>query len=297
MTILKVNQNDVNQTIFNFVKKNFKSTKLSIIYKLFRKGKIKINDSKVKDMKLKIQINDIIKIFDSTESVKRDLFEKVNFDDLDIIYEDQNILIVDKNSNIEIHSHVNISVDQKVKSYLREKSEYVPEKENSFVVSHVHRLDKLTKGLVIYAKNKMTLDSLLFEINNKNKIEKFYLVKLPNLNLPEGKISGYIKYDSELQKSIFKEKEFKNSKIVFQENTIIDEKNCIYEIKLLTGRKHQIRAVCSYFKSPIEKDFRYGSIKTKEKVIELIAYKLVFNNFDNHLSYLNKCEFKSKYCF
>ncbi|AGR41817.1 pseudouridine synthase [Spiroplasma diminutum] len=297
MTLIKVNQNDVDQTIFNFIKKNYKSTNLSIIYKWFRKGKIKINDIRVKDLKIKIKLNDEVKVFDSSQTEKRDQFIEVDFSNLSIIYEDENILIVDKEPNLEVHSPVNINLDQIVKSYLKNKKEYNPEEENSFVISHVHRIDKLTKGLVIYAKNKITLDILLKELNNKSKITKLYLAKTENSNLQTGKISGYIKYDNDNQKAKFRVEKFNNAKKVEQINRLIDETKNIYEIQIITGRKHQIRAVCNFYKAPICKDFRYGGERSSLREIDLIAYKLIFNDFEGYLSYLNGNEYKSNYNF
>ncbi|QHX36361.1 RluA family pseudouridine synthase [Spiroplasma sp. BIUS-1] len=297
MTIIKVNQNDVDQTVFNFIKKNFKSTNLSIIYKWFRKGKVKINDVRIKDTKVKIKLNDEIKVYDSSQAEKRDDFEEVDFSSLEIIYEDENILIVDKQPNLEVHSPVNINLDQIVKSYLKDKGEYNPESENSFVISHVHRIDKLTKGLVIYAKNKITLDSLLKELNNKSKIQKLYLAKTENNQLQTGKVTGYIKYDNDNQKARFRIEKFNNTKKVEQINNLIDAEKNIYEIQIITGRKHQIRAVCDFFKSPICKDFRYGAKRSELREIDLIAYKLIFEGFEDHLAYLNGNEYKSKYNF
>ncbi|AUM62362.1 pseudouridine synthase [Spiroplasma monobiae] len=297
MTVIKVNQNDVDQTIFNFIKKNFKSTNLSIIYKWFRKGKIKINDVRIKDTKVKIKLDDEITIYDSSQAEKRDQFVEVDFSDLEIVYEDENILIVDKQPNLEVHSPININLDQMVKSYLKNKGEYKPEEENSFVISHVHRIDKLTKGLVVYAKNKITLDILIKELNNKSKFVKLYLAKTENQNLQTGKVNGYIKYDNDNQKARFRIEKFNNTKKVEQINTLIDPENNIYEIQILTGRKHQIRAVCDFYKAPICKDFRYGAKRSHLREIDLIAYKLVFNDFEEHLAYLNGTEYKSKYKF
>ncbi|SYV96473.1 ribosomal large subunit pseudouridine synthase C, partial [Mycoplasma putrefaciens] len=73
-----------------------------------------------------------------------------------------------------MHSTYNPCLDDMVKSYLVDKKEYHPKKENSFVISHIHRLDKLTSGLVIYAKNKTSMDILTNAIKNKDQIEKYY---------------------------------------------------------------------------------------------------------------------------
>ncbi|AHI52466.1 pseudouridine synthase family protein [Spiroplasma culicicola] len=297
MTILKVNKNDENQTVFNFIKKNFKTTNLSIIYKWFRTNKIKINDKRIKDQKIILKFGDEIKVYDSASAVKRQNNHIVDYSLLKVVYEDDNILIADKPSGLEIHSPINENLDEMVRSYLIEKKEYNIENENSFVISHVHRIDKLTRGLVIYAKNKMSLDILLTSIQEKDEISKFYLAKLVNNDLPEGLVNGWIRYDSEKQVAVFREIQKNSYKESNQINQIVDEQNNIYSIQLLSGRKHQIRSICSFYKAPIVGDFRYGAPRNGSKQIELIAYKLIFNNLQGQLSYLNNQEFISNYKF
>ncbi|QGS51566.1 pseudouridine synthase [Spiroplasma tabanidicola] len=297
MTILKVNKNDENQTIFNFIKKNFKTTSLSVIYKWFRTNKIKLNEKRIKDQKRVLKLGDEIKVYDSASISKRNEEKLVDYSELKIIYEDENLLIVDKPSNLEMHSLINICLDQIVRSYLIDTNKYDVELENSFVISHVHRLDKLTKGLVIYAKNKKSLDILLQAIQDKDNIEKFYLAKLENNNIKTGLIEGFIDYNSDTQLANFSLKDNKFFKSCSQEQNWFNKEENILEVKLLTGRKHQIRAICSYFKSPIVDDFRYGAKKSKNRSIDLIAYKLIFKNFSDELSYLNDKEFCSTFIF
>jgi len=294
MIILKVNKNDEGQTIFNFLKKNFKSTNLSVIYKWVRKQKIKINDKKINDLKIKIVFNDEVKIYDSAEIVKRNVIKDVDFSELKIIYEDENILIVDKNFNLEMHSLFNKNLDDMIRSYLIFHNQYDNTLENSFIISHIHRLDKLTAGLVIYAKNKISLDSLLIAIQDKEKISKKYLAKLVNNTIKTGQINGFINYDTKLKKALFSEQKIPNYKECSQIHKWIDKNKNILEVQLLTGRKHQIRCIVSYFNCPINGDFRYYAKKTNNKAIALIAYKLIFSNFTDHLSYLNGREFNSK---
>ncbi|QBQ07333.1 ribosomal large subunit pseudouridine synthase C [Spiroplasma gladiatoris] len=297
MTILNVNENDENQTIFNFIKKNYKTTNLSVIYKWFRTNKVKINEKKIKDQKVVLKKGDVVKIYDSANISKRLVVELVDYSNLEIIYEDQNIIIVDKPAGLEIHSPINISLDQIVRSYLIDTKQYDVDLENSFVISHVHRLDKLTKGLVIYAKNKASLNTLLTAIKNKDMIKKFYKAKLESNKINLGLIQGYINYDSEIQKANFILNNKRNYKKCSQIHKWIDKENNILEVNLLSGRKHQIRAVCEFFNASIENDFRYGAQRTSKKEISLIAYKLVFDNFSNFLSYLNGKEFYSKIDF
>ncbi|WP_339022929.1 RluA family pseudouridine synthase [Spiroplasma endosymbiont of Crioceris asparagi] len=285
------NKNDEGQTLFKFVKKTQKDTKLSIIYKWFRIGNIKVNNKRIKNNNYIIKENDEIIIYDtSAKKELRDKVETVDFSTLKVIYEDKNILIADKDANVEMHSQYNISLDQIIKSYLISKNDYKIENENSFVISHINRIDKLTSGLVIYAKNKEAQAYFLQAIKNKNQIQKTYIAKIEGVYQGPLVVKGYLKYDEDKKQSLFSLEEKKDYKKCSMEVKQISKE--VIEIKLHTGRKHQIRAVLAYYKSPIVGDFRYGAKKTFDKKIDLISKKLEFNNMEK-FEYLNKQSFES----
>ncbi|AKX33770.1 ribosomal large subunit pseudouridine synthase C [Spiroplasma litorale] len=294
-----INNNDANQTLIKFIKKMYKNTNLSIIQKWFRKGKIKVNSKRTKDPKYLLMLNDFIEVYDNENPVQRLIQQEVDFSNLKILYEDENIIVIDKDQGVEVHSPVAISLDSMVRSYLISKNDYDPELENSFVVSHVHRIDKLTKGIVIYAKNKSTLTYFVNNINNKNKIKKIYLAKTEQNNLPTGQIKGFIYYDNDNKKSFFNIKETKNfnNKTIEQFVENIDDSQNIYKIQIETGRKHQIRAFCEYYKSPVINDFKYGAKSQKDWGFGLISYEVSFNDFEEHLTYLNGITITSKLSF
>jgi 23S rRNA pseudouridine955/2504/2580 synthase len=192
-----------------------------------------------------------------------------------------------------MHTDFNDSLDKMVRAYLFNQKAYDPERENSFVVSHVHRLDKLTSGLVIYAKNKMSLDILLTAIQNHHQIEKYYLLETKP-NFPQSLIAkGWIIYDQNLKKSVYKDKIIssdKNYKTALTTFTLLEshQNYSLVEAQLTTGRKHQIRASLSFYGFPIINDFKYGGKKVNQKrMIYLKAYKLSFNNLPDPLAYLN----------
>lgn len=293
MTQIKIRDNDANQTIFNFIKKHYKETKLSIIYKWFRTGKIKINGKKVKDQKVYLLPGDEVMVYDLTKPVIRDQFRLNNYHLLSVVFEDDNILIADKPANLEVHSPTNENLDDMVKSYLFDAGEYDPENENSFVVSHVHRLDKLTSGLVIYAKNKSALTFMTHAIQTKEMIVKKYLARVNKEYTGPKLAEGYIWYDEKEQKSIFT----LNNKNAFKECSMTVEiiKKDLLEITLNTGRKHQIRSILSYYGSPIQNDYRYNGKKVNnEREISLLAYKLIFQNITGEFEYLNGKEIQSR---
>lgn len=286
------NKNDDNQTLFKFLKKNYKTTPLSVIYKWLRKGDIKINDKRIKDKNYLIKANDEIIVYDNNKPVLRDDFKKLENYNIQNVYEDENILVVLKPYNLEVHSPVKTSMDDIVKNYLFDSNQYDPSKENSYVISHVHRLDKLTSGLLIYAKNKSAHDILVEAIQDKDKIEKYYRCKI-DVPVTESLIAkGWIKYDPVIQKSVFTEEfkpDYKEATTIFNVVSLdVTNEQTELEVQILTGRKHQIRATLEYYGDPIINDSRYsGTIINDNKMIFLFANKLVFHGFEGNLENLN----------
>jgi len=292
--------NDAEQTVFKFLKKVYKTTPLSVIYKWFRKKDIKVNNQRINDKNLILHENDEVIVFDSNQIQKRVELKPVSFANLQVVYEDENILIANKPANVEVHSEFNDSLDDMVRSFLHDKGEYNPDQEQSFVVSHVHRLDKLTSGLVIYAKNKASANVLLTAIQNKNQIEKYYLLETQR-GFPEAlKAEGSIFYDQNAQRSFYQDKIKENKpevKSAITEFKLLETlpNASLVEAKLITGRKHQIRATLAFYQFPILNDFKYGGKKLNhERMIFLKAYRLIFKDLPEPLSYLNETEIKLK---
>ncbi len=286
-------KDDSNQTIFNFLKKviSFDKTKINL-YKLFRKKKIKLNNNVLKDYRYFIRENDVIDIYSNQVFLKkqRDKVLKTKIKPK-IVYEDENILIVDKEHGMLVHNLYGESLDNIIKNFLIDKNEYDIKKNQSFLISHIHRLDKTTRGLIIYAKNKKTSKIFLEKINDKKFINKFYLLKCEGIVKEKiFTLNGFIYKDENKKKMIFSKKEVYNSKSCITNFKLIkiDKNFSILEAELITGRKNQIRASLEYLNHPILNDYKYGAKKISNKnKIYLFAYKIVFNNFSKHLKYLN----------
>ncbi|CAG8472709.1 20120_t:CDS:1 [Cetraspora pellucida] len=288
-----IRQEESDQTLISFLKRRFKTTPLSLIYKLFRTKKIKVNGENIRYYHHRLKAGEQIIIHDNylkTAVAKTTIFplsqSKVYFE---ITYEDPNILIVVKEHGITM-----LNLDNDVRHYLAEKdpTEYRRQIENFFVLTAVHRLDKLTQGLVIYPKNPMVKKILYKAISDKNKITKKYLAfceKLSRSDLPNY-ISGYLeKNDSEHKMQFSLNPTTSQVKFCALEVKKLGLKNDYQqlEITLHTGRKHQIRSILSYFGYPIVGDKKYGSSVVMNNKIGLLAYQLEFNNLPSPLTYLN----------
>ena len=302
MIEIKVEKNDANQRFDRFLRKYLENAPLSVIQKNIRKKNFKINNKRAKiddfiyeDDKIKMYIRDE----DFNKWVRKTDFKPSDFK-LDIVYEDENVIIMDKDYGLLTHSaskndYGNNLVDYML-SYLY-KSRSFDMSDKTFKPAVVNRLDRNTAGLVIGAKNAQTLRALNKAIRD-DKIEKYYLT------LVNGKIDKDFKIDSSIKKNENKNKikKSKDGKHILTYFHPI-ETNGIYtllECKLVTGRTHQIRYSLKENKTPILGDRKYGDNKInssmkKYKIANqiLLAYKVRFDNIEG-LEYLNNKSFFSK---
>jgi len=291
-----IKEGEADQTLISFLKRRFKNTPLSLIYKLFRTKKVKVDSKEIRYYHHRLKLGEKIVVYDNSLIISEPnkvIIPKKIESDIGIIYEDKNILIVLKEHGIAMPE-----LDEIVQYYFYQQNpqEYQELTKKYFAFTAIHRLDRLTKGLIIYPKNPIVKKILYNSIGDKEKIIKKYLALCenpPKKSLPSY-IEGFIWKNEQEKKIIFSlvsEKE--NAKHCSMEIKEIGEENnrLLLEITLHTGRKHQIRSILSYFETPIIGDKKYGSKVTIVNRIYLFAYKIVFDNLPIPLSYLNKKEF------
>ncbi len=297
MIILIVNQNDQGRRLDKFLIKTFNQVPHSKIYRLLRQREIKINGKAIKDGVHKIQLNDEIKVFGldpQLVNTKIEVIPKVNIE-FGIVYEDKNILIANKPTRLVVHGPIDNTLDNQVKYYLFKQGDYDPKKENAFKVSHCNRIDKWSQGIVVYGKNLIALQTLNSAFREPDAISKWYKTFVTKAMLPK-LIKGYI-YHDELQKmmifSFTKPKAPIRAQIALTD--VVDcrqiEKNkFLLDIRIITGRKHQIRAMLRALQNPIIGDIKYGSRESADDFY-LSSCKIKFNNIVKPLEYLNNKSF------
>jgi 23S rRNA pseudouridine955/2504/2580 synthase len=205
---------------------------------------------------------------------------------LNIVYEDSNILLLDKAPGLIVHPDRDGKVDcliNRVKKYLNGMGEYDPDCENSFAPSPVNRIDRNTGGFVAVAKNAESLKKLN-EATKSKHIKKYYLcVVYGKMPKKEDVLEGFLKKDERLNKVQIYSNNPGNAKHILTRYRVLNEEEdtSLLEIDLLTGRTHQIRAHLSFAGSPILGDSKYGknSInRTRGLKYQLLhAYKIVFD--------------------
>lgn len=303
---IKIGVNEKNQRLDKFLRKLFKDVKLSLIFKDIRKGNIKVNGKK-KNLDYKLQDGDVLKIFGYHYDIEKKQcelanvkFDNANYQKPKICYEDKNLLIVIKEKDVLVHSNGDDGLSdltKNVRIYLSKEGKYIPEKNLTFSPSPVNRLDRNTHGLVMFGKNNVSLNELTCLIRERN-VNKYYKVLVEG-KIKDGIYKAYIKKDSKLNKSFVCDKKDESSKEILMEVKNLDTNGIIslLDIKLITGRSHQIRSHLKFLGNPIIGDLKYGNKEIRSFFFNkygvknqlLFAYKLEFNGIDENmeLNYLN----------
>ena len=309
MQELNVDKKFDNKKISEFLYFNFNGLTKNTLYKAFRKKDIRINNIKINEDK-HVHLNDVITIYISDEL----LFKKIN---IEKVYEDENILVVNKQSNLEVTGKNSLTS--------------ILEKEYSFIAP-CHRLDRNTMGLVLFAKNEDSHKILLEKFKNR-EIEKHYLAKVYNAfnlkpktaYLKENQAKTNCKNSKKYPLLLSKNKTVKLTAYLFKDNkksivyisdipkkgyvkiqtsiTLLDnntkENYMILDVELHTGKTHQIRAHLAHIGLPIIGDGKYGINEINKKfgynTQQLFSYKLKFNFITDSgiLNYLNGKEITS----
>lgn len=301
-----VNHESDGQKAEKFVRKWLSEAPLSIIFKAFRKKDVKVNGHWVKREEI-VHEGDAVRVYLTDEqladfakprlAIKRDL-------DLPIVYEDRNVLIVDKPAGLLVmgdNKGSKNTLAQKVLDYLYFKDEFDPE-HPTFVPSPAHRLDRNTAGLVCFGKTDAGLKALEELFKERKDIDKRYLALVKGSFERSLEISVPLKKDS--QKGLVEACSIVNGgkpalTVVRPIESFIGYS--LVECELLTGRTHQIRVHLAYVEHPIVGDGKYGDFETNRlfekqfgwKGQFLRAYKLTFGRLEGILSPLSGRSFTS----
>ena len=305
MKKIVISSKEANQRVDKYVKKFLNEAPLSFIYKLFRKKDVKINGHWVKENYI-LNEGEELTIFVTDSQIeefnKPKEIEKVSLNH-QIVYEDENILIVNKSRGLLVHGdegEKKLTLSNEVINYLYFKGEYDPKNDHGFTPGPAHRLDRNTSGLVVFGKNLVSLQELEELFKEKDEISKEYKALVVGDFKGERHISAPLLKD-EKTGLVRISKSGKNAETIakfagkYGDFTLIN-------VQILTGRTHQIRVHLASIGNPVVGDSKYGDFKVNKEVREkykfenqfLTAYKLSFKQIKGHLSYLSGKSFEVK---
>lgn len=241
------------------------------IKKLIENKDIKVNSNRIKE-DLDLKNGDQVVVYYKTSEQKEWYTQ---------IYSDNNVLIVNKRAGIEVVSEN----DRDLISIL---------KKNFSNIYPVHRIDRNTEGLVIFALNPMAEKELLQAFKTrKGIIKKYALLVHGRVDISKIKRTVYLKKMTNISKVWISEVKTTGFEPIITEFELIEYigEDSLLSASLITGKTHQIRAHIAYFGYPIVGDNKYG--KDNEKQMHLTANYLAFNfNKNSKLYYLNKKNFE-----
>jgi 23S rRNA pseudouridine955/2504/2580 synthase len=318
-----VQQNEAGQRLDKLLAKILNKAPKSFIYKMLRKKNITLNGKKAEGSE-KLSLQDEIKLFLSDETI--DQFSEptdttIVEDRLVVLYEDQHVLIVNKPLGVlsQKADKDDISMVEHIISYLITSGQITKEQLVSFKPSICNRLDRNTSGLLIAGKSLLGLQEMARLLKDRT-LNKYYLCIVKGTIEEKKKIEGYLSKNRErnqvqIHKGPIGDAEYictEYEPIGYSKTTITDIKQTnskkssgnytLLQVKLITGRSHQIRAHLSSIGHPIIGDFKYGDQKLNEYFKNryelthqlLHSYRMVFPNIIGELAYLSGKEVKAE---
>lgn len=283
-----VGENDSGQRLDRFLIKVFPSLKIGAVNKAVRNKDIRVNGGRT-ETGYRLQKGDSLRIFFPDSMLKAAIHGENDFmaagGGLSVVYEDENILLADKEQGLPVHSDDGGSADtliDRIKKYLYLKGEYLPQNEHCFAPALCNRIDRNTCGIVIAAKNAEALRILNEKIKNRELQKKYICILVGKPPKQEDILTAYLQKDADTNKVKIYDKKTSENLTIKTEYRVLESLGelSLAEIDLLTGRTHQIRAHMAHIGCPLLGDGKYGinkvNVKYGFKMQALCSYRLTF---------------------
>ncbi len=277
---------DAGQRLDKYLKKVLTTAPHALISRLLRKNDIRVNNKKTSASYILSEGDTIIVFLSQTQ--KEEFIQDYSFIKVEptfsVIFEDENILIVNKPTGLIVHpseSEKEITLTNMVLTYLLKKKEFDPAR-RGYIPSPVSRIDQDTNGIVVFCKKQSVHQQLANAFTNPNSVLRVY----------RALVYGILKEDAgTLNLSLIKKDGLvianQHGKVAITKFTVLQRvANMTYvEATILTGRQHQIRVSFAEIGHHILGDRKYG--KGESLPLMLNAYSLTFSNLEGPLVYLN----------
>ena len=300
-----IGSNDAGQRLDRFLAKAVPLLPASLAQKYIRLKRIKCNGKRI-ERDTRLNTGDVLQLY-----INDEFFDKPREDNayltvatpkLNIVYEDDHILLVDKRPGLAVHPHDGAEYGRTlidhIQSYLYQKKEWRPREENAFTPALCNRIDRNTGGIVIAAKTAEALRVMNQKIKDR-ELDKRYLAIVEGSPKPrDGSLKGYLFKDAKKNRVFVSDKPQAGAKTCQTNYRTLVSKNglTLVECELITGRTHQIRAQFAHAGHPLLGDGKYGKLDKKydRNYQALYSYKLTFtfSTDAGSLDYLNGKSFR-----
>ena len=282
-----IGPNDAGQRLDRFLAKAVPLLPASLAQKYIRLKRIKLGGKRV-DRDTRLKEGDVLQLY-----INDEFFDKPREDNayltvavpkLNIVYEDEHILLVDKRPGLAVHPHdgaeYGLTLIDHIQAYLYQKKEWRPREENAFTPALCNRIDRNTGGIVIAAKTAEALRVMNQKIKDR-ELDKRYLAIVEGTPKPrDGSLKGYLFKDAKKNRVFVTDTPQTGNKSCQTNYKTIASKNglSLVECELLTGRTHQIRAQFAHAGHPLLGDGKYGKLDKRfdRNYQALYSYKLTF---------------------
>lgn len=305
MKELKIGPNDAGQRLDRFLAKAVPLLPASLAQKYIRLKRIKRNNARAqRDDRL--ETGDVLQLYINDEFFDTPSAENayltVSAPKLNIVYEDENILLVDKKPGVAVHPHDGAEYGRTlidhIQAYLYAKREWRPREENAFTPALCNRIDRNTGGIVIAAKTAEALRIMNRKIKDR-EIDKRYLAVVEGTpRQKSGVLKGYLFKDAKNNRVFVTDQPQTGAKTCETRYEVLESRNglSLVECELITGRTHQIRAQFAHAGHPLLGDGKYGKLDKRydRRYQALYSYKLTFRFTTDAgaLAYLNGKSFR-----
>lgn len=301
-----IGTNDAGQRLDRFLAKAVPLLPASLAQKYIRLKRIKYNGGRAQ-RDTRLEVGDVLQLYINDEFFEKpredNAFLTVASPKLNIVYEDEHILLVDKRPGLAVHPHDGAEYGRTlidhIQAYLYQKREWNPRGENAFTPALCNRIDRNTGGIVIAAKTAEALRVMNQKIKDR-ELDKRYLAIVEGTPKPrEGSLKGYLFKDAKKNRVFVTDTPQAGSKSCQTNYKTIASAGglSLVECELITGRTHQIRAQFAHAGHPLLGDGKYGKLDKRfdRNYQALYSYKLtfLFTTDAGALEYLNGKSFRA----
>ena len=305
MKELTIGRNDAGQRLDRFLAKAVPLLPASLAQKYIRLKRIKCNGGRA-ERDTRLQEGDVLQLY-----INDEFFDKPREDNayltvatpkLHIVYEDEHILLVDKQPGVAVHPHDGAEYGKTlidhIQSYLYHTKQWQPRGENAFTPALCNRIDRNTGGIVIAAKTAEALRVMNQKIKDRELDKRYLAIVEGTPSRKQGSLKGHLFKDAKKNRVFVSDKPCPGSKSCQTNYQVLKSRNglSLVECELITGRTHQIRAQFAHAGHPLLGDGKYGKLDKRfnRNYQALYSYKLTFcfTTDAGGLEYLNGKSFQ-----